>query len=91
LIIGFPEVSLQVKDNNLLNNHSNANSTEKDSINGNISNFYTRNIFELGIHQSFLSQDCVGNYNYWKNNYAWWLAYINDIPNNDFIEYSLNS
>jgi hypothetical protein len=56
-----------------------------------LSNFYTKNILELGIDQSFLSQDCVGNYNHWKNNYDWWSDYINDIPNNDFIEYSLNS
>jgi hypothetical protein len=65
--------------------------TEKGSINGKISNFYIKNILELIIDQSFLSQDCVGDYNYWKNNYAWWSDYINDLPNNDFIEYSLNS
>jgi hypothetical protein len=91
LIIGFPDLSLQIRGNNLLNNYLSTNNAEKDSINGKISNFYTKNILELGIDQSFLSQDCVGNYNYWKNNYDWWSDYINDIPNNDFIEYSLNS
>jgi hypothetical protein len=91
LIIGFPDLSLQIRGNNLLNNYLSINNAEKDSINGKISNFYTKNILELGIDQSFLSQDCVGNYNHWKNNYDWWSDYINDIPNNDFIEYSLNS
>jgi len=91
LLIGFADLSLQIRGNNLLNNYLSANTGEKDSLNGKISNFYTKNILELGIDQSFLSQDCVGNYNYWKNTYTWWSDYINDIPNDDFIEYSLNS
>jgi hypothetical protein len=71
LIIGFPYLSLQTRVTNLLDNYLSAERTKQDSINNKISNFYTKNILELGIDQSFLSQDCVGNYIFWKNNYDW--------------------
>ncbi len=91
VILGYPDLSLQVRGNNLLNNSLNTSNTSIDIVNSKISNFYTKHILELETDQTFLGEELVDNYKHWKNNYDWWADYINEIPNEDFIEYSLSS
>ncbi|PHS68000.1 MAG: hypothetical protein COB12_01945 [Flavobacterium sp.] len=91
LITGYPDLSLDVRGYNLLNNHKNISENNKDSLTANIVQFYTEQLYEININEEQKGEDFGNNYQYWKNNYSWFSDFATRRNTAGFIEYAVNS
>jgi len=87
LIIGFPDLTIETRGYNLLNNFKiNAGSLSNDIV-----QFYTKQLAKLYGDDDVRRNDIENNTNHWKNNYKWYSDYITERNNDEFIEYALNN
>lgn len=91
LIRAYPDLSLDVRGYNLLNNHKNINTKNKDSLATDIVQFYTKLLNEITINEKIRSRDIENNYEYWKSNYSWFSDFITGRNLDGFTEYAVNS
>ncbi len=87
LIIGNPDLTIETRGYNLLNNFKiNAGSLSKDIV-----QFYTKQLAKLSIDDGLRGNDIANNVNNWKDNYKWYSDFITERNNDKFIEYALNN
>jgi Family of unknown function (DUF6090) len=91
LITGFPDLSLDLRGYNLLNNHKNTSKNTKDSLTANIVQFYTEQLLEININEEQRATDFQNNYLYWKENYSWFSDFVTQRKLDGFTEYAVNS
>lgn len=91
LITGFPDLSLDLRGYNLLNNHKNISKNTKDSLTANIVQFYTKQLVEININEEQRATDFQNNYLYWKENYSWFSEFVTRRNLEGFTEYAVNS
>jgi len=90
LIIGNPDLTIEKRGYNLLNN-LNSSKTSSDSLTIKIIQFYTKQLTKLSVDNDLRSRDIANNVNDWKDNYKWYSDYITGRNNDGFIEYALNN
>jgi len=90
IILGFPDLSLDVRGYNLLKNYKNA-ASDSDSLSVDIVQFYTQQLNEIQINEDLRSEDFSENYHYWKTTQPWFSDYITNRNLDSFIDYAVNS
>ncbi len=91
LIMGFPDIYLEKRGFNLLNNYSNNFQRIEDSLQIKVIRFYTKHLVELYVDDGHKSNDLENNYTHWKNTYDWYSDFITGRDFTGFIEYALNN
>ncbi|NOY48219.1 MAG: hypothetical protein GXO84_08530 [Chlorobi bacterium] len=87
LIIGNPDLTIETRGYNLLNNFKiNAGSLSNDIV-----QFYTKQLAKLSVDDGLRGNDVANNVNNWKDNYKWYSDFITERNNDEFIEYALNN
>tara|TARA_R110001583_G_scaffold10179_12_gene47384 strand:+ start:1974 stop:2687 length:714 start_codon:yes stop_codon:yes gene_type:complete len=87
LIIGNPDLTIETRGYNLLNNFKmNAGSLTNDIV-----QFYTKQLAKLSVDDGLRGNDIENNVNHWKDNYKWYSDLITKQNNDEFIEYALNN
>jgi len=90
LIIGNPDLTIEKRGYNLLNNFS-SSKISAESLTIKIVQFYTKQLTKITVDDDLRGNDIANNVNDWKNNYKWYSDYITDRNNDGFIEYALNN
>ncbi|MEM5566903.1 DUF6090 family protein [Psychroserpens sp. AS72] len=90
LIIGGPDLTIEKRGYNLLNNFS-ASKTSEDSLTIKIAQFYTKQLTEITVDDTLRASDIAINVNEWKDNYKWYSNYITGRNKDGFLEYTLNN
>jgi len=91
IIMGYPDLSLDLRGYNLLNNYKYTSKSDKDSLTANIVQFYNEQLLEININEEQRGKDFANNYQYWKNNYSWFSDFVTGRNTAGFIEYAVNS
>jgi len=90
LIMGFPDLSLDVRGHNLLKNYKNA-ASGIDSLSVDIVQFYTQQLNEINLNEDLRTEDFSKNYHYWKSTQSWFSDFITERNSDGFIDYAVNS
>jgi Family of unknown function (DUF6090) len=87
LIIGNPDLTIETRGYNLLNNFKiNAGNLPNDIV-----QFYTKQLAKLSVDDGLRGNDVANNVNNWKDNYKWYSDFITERNNDEFIKYALNN
>lgn len=89
LIIGSPDLSIERRGFNLLNNFG-SSKISSDSLTIKTVQFYTKQLNELNVDSPMRGNDIESNVNYWRDNYNWYSDFITGRNVDGFIEYALN-
>jgi len=90
LIIGSPDLTIEKRGYNLLNNFD-TSKIKADSLTIKIVQFYTKQLTDLNVDHNLRSSDIAKNINDWQDNYEWYSDYITDRNIDGFIEYAINN
>jgi len=90
IILGFPDLSFDVRGYNLLKNYKNSVSGI-DSLSVDIVQFYTQQLNEIQINEDLRSEDFSENYHYWKTTQPWFSDFMTERNSDSFIDYAVNS
>jgi len=91
LIRSYPDLSLDVRGYNQLNNYKNINNKKKDDLITDIVQFYTKQLYEIRLDERIRNNGFDNNFEYWKSNYSWFSDFITDRNVDGFTEYAVNS
>jgi hypothetical protein len=90
LIIGGPDLTIEKRGYNLLNNFD-TSKIKADSLTIKIVQFYTKQLTNLNVDNNLRLSDIAKNINDWQDNYEWYSDYITDRNIDGFIEYAINN
>ncbi|MCF6214485.1 MAG: DUF6090 family protein [Flavobacteriaceae bacterium] len=90
IILGFPDLSFDVRGYNLLKNYKNT-ASGIDSLSVDIVQFYTQQLNEIQINEDLRSEDFSDNYHYWKTTQSWFPDFLIKRKSDGFIDYAVNS
>lgn len=90
IIIGGPDLTIEKRGYNLLNNF-NSSKTNADGLTNNIVQFYTKQLTKLTVDDDLRTSDIANNINDWKSKYNWYSDYITGRNKDGFIEYALEN
>jgi len=91
LIMGFPDLSFDLRGYNLLKDHKNISATDTDSLSITVVQFYTKQLNEINLNEDLRSEDFSENYHYWKTTQPWFSDFFTERNSDGFIDYAVNS
>ena len=91
LIFGYPELSFTKRGISLLEAFKGNLTMEKEELIQGLIKFYNEQLWEIKVDDELRGKDFQANFEYWKENHAWWLDFVQLKINEEFISYALNS
>ncbi len=89
LILGYPELSLNTRGFQLLEEFKGNITDHKEDIVQQVVEFYNKQLLEIEVDDDLRAADFKENFSYWKNNTTWWLDYVQLKITKDFISYAM--